>query len=63
MSKWRNLNERKEEIKLREHFYRVRGYDDGLAGLPAASLERTYQLGYRRGRQARLERELGGEAS
>jgi hypothetical protein len=63
MSKWRNLNERKEQLRLMEHHYRVRGYDDGKAGKPAASLERTYQAAYRRGRQARLERDLGGEAS
>lgn len=36
---------------------RTRGYSDGIAGRPAATLDADYQASYRRGLEARAELE------
>lgn len=50
------LIQTKDAAKTRERLMRVRGYDDGLAGRPAAVALLAYQQSYRRGVQAREQK-------
>ena len=50
---WRTAARRADDLKRRDRWLRVQGYDDGYAGRPASSTVAVYQAAWRRGRQAR----------
>jgi hypothetical protein len=60
VSFWRNTVRTQDRLKQLEQHYRTVGYDDGYAGREAKSKQRDYQMGWKRGVEARrAEGDLG----
>ena len=56
---WVNLKDKQRQLREYEKVMRERGYSHGYSGLPARSVELSYQQGFRAGYQARRNFDAG----